>query len=290
MNVETFPVHLQTMSSQTIKTYRSDLQLFGAFLSERSITEIAGVDQLVLNAYVEYMRGIENPGFEGTGLADSLVGRRLAAASYYLEYLRATTTQPRFRKPLRRRQKNNRPVEEHTLELLLGSITNVRDRLLFMFVLVSGLRVSEMQQLNRDSITVELKGDPNGEEEVTGCGEVLGKRSNSREFYVDGTTTMSYAEYLSTRTDDHPALFLSARKQRMSVSAIQHTLGVWCKKGGFSGINFQRLRYTFAARLVDANISSRVLKELMGLRSTTTRRYVKLTDATLARSYVSAMK
>ena len=121
---------------------------------------------------------------------------RSAAASYYLEDLRATTTQPRLRKPIGRRQKNNGPVEEHTLELLLGSITNVRDRFLFMLVLASGLQISEMQQLNRDSITVELKGDPNGEEEVTGCGEVLGRRNNSRKFYVDGTTTMTYAEYL----------------------------------------------------------------------------------------------
>ena len=43
MNVKTFPVHIQAMSSQTIKTYRSDLQLFRAFLSERSVTDIAGL-------------------------------------------------------------------------------------------------------------------------------------------------------------------------------------------------------------------------------------------------------
>ena len=107
MNVETFPVHLQTMSSQTIKTYRSDLQLFGTFLGKRSITGVAAVDQSLMNAYVEYLREIGNPNLEGTELADTLAGRRLAAASYYLEYLRATTTQPRLRKPLRRRQKNN---------------------------------------------------------------------------------------------------------------------------------------------------------------------------------------
>jgi site-specific recombinase XerD len=93
MNDETFPVHVQIMSSQTIKTYRSDLQLFGAFLSERSVTEIAGVDQPLMNAYVEYMRGMENPGFGGTGLTDPLVTRRLAAVSYYLEYIRTPPSQ-----------------------------------------------------------------------------------------------------------------------------------------------------------------------------------------------------
>jgi site-specific recombinase XerD len=291
MNVETFPVDLQTTCFQTIKTYRSDLQLFGAFLGKRSISEVAAVDQSLMNAYVEYMREIGNPNFDGTELADTLVARRLAAASYYLEFLRATTTQPRLRKPTRNRQKYNRPVEEHTLELLLRSIKNARDRLLIMLVLASGLRISELQQLNRDSITIELRGCAKGEEEVTGRGEVVGKRNNNRMFYVNGPTMMACAEYLSTRTDDQPALFLSVRKRRMSVSAIRYTLEARCNKGGFSGINFQRLRHTFAARLANAGISSMVLKELMGHSSftTTSRRYIKLTDATVARGYFSAI-
>jgi site-specific recombinase XerC len=143
--------------------------------------------------------------------------------------------------PYWKRQKDDpKPVDEHTLDLLLASITNVRDRMLFMLVLATGLRISEMQQLDRDSITIVLESDPKGKEHVTGCGEVMVKGNKRRKFYGEGTTLLVCAEYLNTRTDDNPALFLSEREQRMSVSAIQHTIGAWCKKGGFPDISVQR--------------------------------------------------
>jgi site-specific recombinase XerD len=223
MNIEPFLDHLQTRrrcSPETLSAYRSDLKLFGSFLRERSITRIAEVDHAVINSYLEYMRTMDNPRFRRTGLSDASMARRLAAVSGYLEYLRATT-QPRLRNPVkdfaRRWQKNNepKPVEEYTLDLLLASMTNVRDRALFTLFVATGMRVSEMHQFNRDSINIELEVDPKGLEHITGCGEVIGKGNKRRKFYVDGTTLMTYAEYLDTRTDDNPALFLSERKQRM---------------------------------------------------------------------------
>jgi site-specific recombinase XerD len=299
MDVEPFLVHLQTMkncSPQTIKAYRSDLKLFGTFLSEQSVTRISQIDHAVISAYIESMRQRTNPRFGRSGLAESSMARRLAALSSYLEFTRGTTN-PKLRNPLkdlsRKWQKNRepKPVEEYTLDLLLASITNVRDLTLFKLFLATGLRVSEMHQLNRTSITIELGLDPKGEECVTGWGEVIGKGNKRRKFYVDETTLVAYAEYLITRTDDNPALFLSERKRRMSVRAIQYTLGAWCRKIGFSNINVHRLRHTYATVLANANISSMVLKDLMGHSSfTTTQRYFKLTDTTLARGYFAAME
>jgi site-specific recombinase XerD len=299
MDVEPFLNHLlirKRSSRQTISAYRSDLKLFGAFLRKRSITQMDQVDHAVINAYIKYMDGMANPRFGRTGLADSTLARRLAAVSSYLEYLRATT-QLQIRNPIkdfrRKWQKNNepKPVEEYTLDFLLASMTNARDRILFTLFVATGLRVSEMHQLNRDTINIEAEVDPSGEEHITGCGEVTGKGNNRRKFYVDATTLMTYAEYLETRTDGNPALFLSERKQRMSVRAIQYTLGAWCQKIGFSHINVHRLRHSFATQLANANISSMVLKDLLGHSSfATTQRYFKLTDTTLARGYFSAME
>jgi site-specific recombinase XerD len=99
------------------------------------------------------------------------------------------------------------------------------------------------------------------------------------------------SKYLLNRVDDNPALFLSERKQRMSVRAIQYTLGAWCRKVGYSHINVHRLRHSYATRLANANIDSMILKDLMGHRSlSTTQGYFKLTDTTLARGYFAAME
>jgi site-specific recombinase XerD len=270
--------------------------LFGIFLLEQSVTRISQIDHAVISAYIESMRQRTNPRFGRSGLAESSMARRLAAVSSYLEFTRGTTN-PKLRNPLkdiaRRWQKNDepKPVEEYTLDLLLASITNVRDLTLFTLFLATGLRISEMHQLDRNSITIELEIDPKGKEHVTGCGEVVGKGNKRRKFYVNEEMLLTYAKYLDTRTDDIPALFLSERQQRMSVRAIQYTLGALCRRIGFSNINVHRLRHTYATRLANANISSMVLKDLMGHKSfSTTQRYFKLTDTTLARGYFSAME
>ena len=69
-----------------------------------------------------------------------------------------------------------------------------------------------MHQLNRTTITFELEVDPTGQERFGGIGEVIGKGGKRRKFFVDDQTLDLYAEYLATRTDENPALFLSERK------------------------------------------------------------------------------
>jgi site-specific recombinase XerD len=299
IDAELFLDHLHTMkncSPQTVKAYRSDLKIFWTFLTERSVTRIGQIDHALISAYIESMRLRANPRFGRSGLAESTMARRLASVSSFLEFSRGTAD-PKLRNPLkdlsRRWKKNNepKPVEEYMLGLLLASITSSRDRALFGLFVATGLRVSEMHQLNRDSIKIESDFDARGKEHVMGCGEVIGKGNKRRKFYVDENSLDTCAEYLDTRTDNDPALFLSERKQRMSVRAIQWTLGAWCQKFKFSNINVHRLRHTYATRLANADISSMVLKELMGHNSlTTTQQYFKLTDKTLARGYFSAME
>jgi site-specific recombinase XerD len=299
MHIDLFLEHLKLnrgYSEQTIRAYRSDLTLFIAFLRERSVTRISKVDHAVIRDYITHMREKGNPRFDRNGLADSSISRRLAAVSSYVEYIRATGDS-KLRNPvkdLRMKWKKNdkpKPVDELTLDLLLASITDLRDRALFSLLFATGLRVAEVHQLNRDSIIMELEVDQYGREHVTGSGEVVGKGGKRRRFYVDETTLEIYADYLAIRIDDNQALFLSERKQRLSIRAIQSNLGTWCRKLGFSHINVHRLRHSYATRLANANISSLVLKDLMGHSSfTTTQRYFKLNDTTIARGYFSAME
>jgi site-specific recombinase XerD len=279
MDFEPFLRHFETnrnCSPQTIRAYRSDLKMFGAFLQDRSVSRLSQVDHSIIKEYIEHMHQKVNLRFAKIGLADSSIARRLAAISSYFEFVRATS-EPKLRNPLS--------------ELLISGITNIRDRTLMTLFLATGLRVSEMQQLNRDSITIELEVDARGQDHICGSGEVVGKGNKRRRFFVDEETLYLYSEYLATRIDDNPALFLSERRQRISVRAIQHTLTIWCQRLGSPHINVHRLRHSYATKLANANISSIVLKDLMGHSSfTTTQRYFKLNDTTLARGYFSAME
>lgn len=280
----------------TIRAYRSDLKMFQQFLEGSGIRRITQVNHSIIGRYIEHMRQMKNGRVGKIGLADSTISRRLAAISSYFEFLQATS-HPKLRNPLDglvQRWKNNKepkPVDDETVDSLLGGITNQRDRVLIALFLATGLRVSEMHSLNRDSISFQVEIDAAGNEHFLGAGEVIGKGRKLRKFYVDELTLRIYAEYLRTRKDDHPALFLSERRKRMSVGAIQYTLRSWCKKLGIPHINVHRLRHTFATNLANAHIDSLVLKDLLGHSSlATSQRYFKLHDTTLARGYFSAME
>ncbi|MFZ3266100.1 MAG: site-specific integrase, partial [Terriglobales bacterium] len=228
MDFEPFLNHWRTLknaSPQTIKSYRSDLKLFEAFLHERGIRRITQVDHAVINLYIEHMQQKPNPRFGRVGIADASIARRLAAVSGYMKYLRATTN-PKLRTPvsdLIRKWKRNddpKPVDDIKLDLLTSGITSLRDRFLIVLFLATGLRLSEMRQLDRDTIAIEMEIES---EHAGGTGKVIGKRSKVRTFFVDDQTLVLYAEYLATRTDADPALFLSERKQRMSSRAMEYT-------------------------------------------------------------------
>lgn len=299
MNFEPYLEHLainRKCSPQTIRAYRSDLKMFSIFAEQQSITRLSQVNHVTIRHYIEHMPEKENQRFGQVGLSDASVARRLAALNGYWEYVRATSDH-KLRNPLRdishRWHKNDhpKPVDEEVLDKLLLGINSERDKLLFSLFLATGLRVSELHQLNRDSIHIQITTNAIGEEEILGAGTVIGKGSKPRTFYVNEATLMLYASYLGQREDQQEALFLSERRQRMSVRAIQYTLDVWCRRLGLEHINVHRLRHSFATRMANANISSLVLKDLIGHASfSTTAKYFKLTDTTLARGYFSAME
>ena len=95
-------------------------------------------------------------------LAPATTDRRVAVASSYFDYMRGLSN-GRFKNPLRvrrfrrprRRSQRPQPVDEGTIERLLEGINNSRDDALVDLLIKSGLRISELQQLNRNSIRVQ---------------------------------------------------------------------------------------------------------------------------------------
>jgi site-specific recombinase XerD len=286
-------------SPETIKAYRSDLALFDQFLKERH-QRFSQVTNKTIREFEEYMKALPNARSGVPGLTDSTIARRRAAISSFYEYLRTMTdhglVNPTHSR-LRRKQKahkldlNGKAVDDSTLDSLLNGIDNARDRALFLLFLASGLRLSEVHQLDVASIEEAVEEQEDGCVQRWGTGHVVGKGSKPRQFVFDRSAVDAIAAYLDTRHDDNPALFLSERKQRMSKRAIQDTLARWCRKLGLKHIHVHQLRHSFATRLANANIDSMVLRDLMGHSNfSTTTKYFRLTDRTVARQYYSAME
>jgi len=286
--------HSKGCSPPTIKAYASDLRHFESFLKGRGL-RITQVRPSTMNEYIAEMQTAPNLRFGRVGLSDATIARRIAAISSYFEYLRVARNM-RLTNPaaaLRRRWKTNRKPKaaaEKSLEVLLEGTISLRDKAILTLFLSTGLRLSELAQLNRDSIKIRME-TRDGQRLVSGSGEVLGKGSKVRTFFVDGRTLAVLRDYLKSRTDSEAALFLSQRGKRMSGRAIQQMIATLCRSLGIEHIHPHTLRHNFAHRLANADIDLRILTGLMGHSNpATTQIYFELTDKTLARGYFSAME
>jgi site-specific recombinase XerC len=286
----------RNLSPTTVVAYASDMAIFSRFMDGCGKSTAAEVDRSVIASFIENLKH-SSAGRRGKpGLSDARIARLLAVVSSFLDYTRATTL-PDLRNPIKEMKRKNRKkreckaVDEDILGQLDSGITVLRDKAMFALYLSTGLRLVELQQLNRDTIKFERRVNERGAEVFSGSGEVIGKGSKLRKFYVGTETIPISAQYLATRTDDHPALFLSERKGRISTRAIQYTLSAWCLKLGLPHIHPHQLRHSYATRLANAGINEMQLKDLMGHNDfNTTLGYFKIREERIAAGYFSAME
>ena len=89
-------------------------------------------------------------------------------------------------------------LTDEQLEQLRDNCTNRRDLAIIDFLASTGIRVGELVKLNRADI------DFHGRQCV-----VFGKGNKERQVYFNARTKLHLQQYLESRTDDNPALFVS---------------------------------------------------------------------------------
>ena len=297
MKINLFLANLRARncSPKTLKDYESDLRMFEAFLKERHL-RITQVKSQHISEYVESLGRRHNYKTGTPGLAEASIRRRLASVSSYYDFLRRTSNGKignpvRLLPHVRCSRRLPEVVSEQTIEKLLEGIDVPRDKALFAMFVASGLRLSELQQLNRDSISVQERR-LDGRRTTLGIGRVVGKGRKERIFLIDLPTLELVSSYLVSRGQDGiDALFISSRGKRMSKRTIEERLHHWCAQLGLSHLRVHALRHAFATRLANAGIPSLVLQELMGHESfTMTQQYFRLDESRLSQEYFAAME
>lgn len=297
MKIDLFLAHLRARncSPKTIENYESDLRIFEAFLKERHL-RVTQVDMETIHAYVAWFRGRHNYKTGTAGLSESSIRRRLSSLGSFYNFL-AANSNGRIRNPLRNlhRIRSSHPlperVPEKSIEELLEGIQVLRDKALFSLFISSGLRLSELHRLNRDSIVVRQRV-LEGRKTTLGAGRVVGKGRKERVFLVDLASVKLVASYLRSRGQDGiEALFVSSRGRRMSRRAIQERLHYWCGRLGLSRLRVHALRHFYATRLANAGIPGLVLQELLGHQDfRTTQKYFRLDETRVTAEYFAAMQ
>lgn len=156
-----------------------------------------------------------------------------------------------------------------------------RDRAIIDFLLSTGVRVGELEALNRSNVNL-----------MTGEVVFLGEKSRKyRTVYLDVRAKKHLMEYLQTRTDSEDALFISSRifknvngvkeVRRLGKSAYEKITKDVCKKAGITDkiCTVHVFRKTFATRLAENGCPLEIIQELLGHASAsmTSKHYVAKT-------------
>lgn len=144
---------------------------------------------------------------------------------------------------------------DEELEIMRDSCTEIRDLAMIDMLASTGMRIGEMVLLNRADI------DFNERECV-----VLGKGDKERIVYFDARTKIHLKNYLDSRTDENPALFVSLKTphHRMSIGGIETRLRKIGEQLGLSKVHPHKFRRTLATMAIDKGMPIEQLQQLLG--------------------------
>jgi site-specific recombinase XerD len=289
-------ISVSSDSKHTRRAYLQPLVRFRGFLSIKGLR----IDQVNRDHIIEFVDHLKEckGRTKGETLAPATINLYLTAVSLYFDWrnseLDSRRPNPvRLIKRPRVRNKNPKPVDDVILTKLIDGTNDLRDRAMIFLFLFSGLRLSEVEMLNRNSISLCSHSLPDGSSDYYGVGKVRGKGGKEREFIVGPIAMLAIRDYLrrSRAGDDLVPLFLSSRKTRLSNRSMEQVLAKWCSRLNLDHIHPHRLRHSYATRNIEAGMSLVTLAKLMGHESVAvTERYVKISRARLKREYYAAME
>jgi site-specific recombinase XerD len=165
-------------------------------------------------------------------------------------------------------------ITKEEVAKLIDASLRVRSKAIISLLYSSGIRVSELVNLNR----ADIKDD---------SFTVIGKGGKARLCFIDKRTKDYINEYLNKRTDNHPALFISSQQvKRMNPTNVQLIVRKAACRADLGHITPHTLRHSFATNLLRGNCNVRYVQELLGHASLqTTQMYTHVVNEDLHRIY-----
>jgi site-specific recombinase XerD len=167
------------------------------------------------------------------------------------------------------------------------SPAHLRDKAILELLFSSGLRVSELVNLNRDHINTKRREFM-----------VRGKGQKDRPVFISQTAANYIETYLAVRTDSLAPLFLNYSKNTQAVStsgdyrrltprSIQRMIHTYAKLAGITKhVSPHTMRHSFATDLLMNGADIRSVQSMLGHSNiSTTQVYTHVTDAHLKDVY-----
>ncbi len=271
-------------SAHTLKAYEYDLKQFYQLLGAKPIHTVS---KDIVRSYLAEMNL--------KGLSKRTVGRRMAALRTFFRYLvregyleknpLASIRNPKLEKKL--------PIvmEEGEVARLLESpeddLSGRRDRAILETLYSTGMRVSELIQLEMDKVDF-----------ISGVCKVFGKGSKERLCPIGDRALRSIRNYLELRDNEmpgrHKAIFLNhsenKKGSRLTDRSVRRVLDIYIEKTSRrEKVSPHTLRHSFATHLLNRGADLKSVQELLGHENlSTTQIYTHVSSRRLKEVYEKA--
>lgn len=166
-----------------------------------------------------------------------------------------------LKSPMRRihkiktKQQVKEVISDEGIEQLRDHCCCVRDLAIIDLLYSTGIRVGELVNLNIKDVDFEARE----------C-VVFGKGDKERKVYFDAKAKLHLQNYLNSRSDDNPALFvtLDAPHARLKISGVEIRLRRLGKKINLTRIHPHKFRRTMATRAIDKGMPIEQVQKILG--------------------------
>lgn len=276
----------KNFSAHTLKSYALDISQFAAFARAKGLVasgggaDYAAVETLTVRAFAADMhrRKMKAPTIE----------RKLCALRTFFKYLvrqgivakNAASAVAIPKKPQSRPRAMNVDDVFSMMEAAVpDGPAQKRDRAILELFYGCGVRISELQGLNREDFDADSRTI-----------RVMGKGSKERILPVGRKAMEALAAHLEEMRERRGPVFRSPRGARLAVRSIYNIVIKYARKSGAPmDVSPHTLRHTFATHMLNGGADLRAIQDLLGHASlATTQKYTHVGIDHLMRVYDDA--
>ncbi len=273
-------------SAHTIRAYQEDLAQFGEYLKAQRIP----LEQLEYHDLRYYMASLQ----QKQQLKKTTLSRKTSTLKSFCKFLHREGMLEHNPADLL-----STPKKEKRLPTVINEVDmtaflddflageeplQLRNKAIFELLYSSGLRVSELVQLDVENV-----------QKQKGMLRILGKGSKERIVPVGERAQFAIAYYLEHGRpllvkEEVQALFLNRQGKRLTTRGVEYILEQYVKQGALKyKVTPHAFRHSFATHLLDNGADLRVIQELLGHESlSTTQIYTEVSASHLQQIYRKA--
>ena len=281
-------------SYNTIKSYKKDIMQFIDYLNEyEEIDEFENVETITFRSFIAYLNSAhKKDDDERKVVSKRSINRKISALRTFFKYLQEKKivktnkvnyiTMPKFEKELPNIL-GREDINKLRDAVNTSKITGIRDRLIIELLYSSGIRASELIDLNEYMINIE-------EREL----RVIGKGNKERITFFSENSKKWLEKYIEEKKKKYSnytkdVVFANSKGEKLTTRSLRRLIADYAKKAGLQKeVTPHVFRHTFATELLNNGVDIRYLQELLGHSSiSTTQVYTHVSKALLKDVYMN---